>query len=87
MDESFAYAAGARVRRTAEKLDAWAAENPYQAVAAGAVIGFASSVLFNRLFLLKGAAAVTSILYGAIKGAATGYAYPTVRDHARKSFL
>ncbi len=53
----------------------------------GAVIGLAGSVVFNRLLLIKGAAAVAGCVYGTLKGAATGYTYPTVRTYAERKFF
>jgi hypothetical protein len=68
------------------KLDTWAAENPYQAAATGAVVGVAAAVVFNKVLVIKGAAAVVSCAYSAAKGAAAGYAYPGVRAQVIGTF-
>jgi hypothetical protein len=65
--------------RLVKQVDHWALENPGQAAVVGAVLGIATSALFNRLFLLRGTAAALSCLSGAVKGAVTGYTYPTAR--------
>jgi hypothetical protein len=70
----------------AKKLDAWTIENPYQAAAIGAAAGLATSIVFIKILVLNGAVAVASNLYGTAKGAAIGYAYPTVRPYIIDGF-
>src|ERR1700733_1943642 len=70
----------------AKKLEAWAIANPAAAALLGGAIGLATAIAFNKVFAIKGAMAFADSLYGAAKGAAVGYAYPSVRDGARDEF-
>lgn len=78
--------AGEELLGTARRIDAWAAENPYEASILGGAVGLATALAFNKLIALKGALALADCAYGTIKGAAVGYAYPKVRTRAAEGF-